>query len=259
MTHHRTSVRHQAAAALAGGLALLAAPFAAYIATTWYRYGRSQATGGGGARNSTHPDRFMPAPAVDERHEIDVDAPASFTFDAACEMDLNRSPIVRAIFALRTLPARLQGPVPQPRSAPLLTETQSLGWRILAQTEHEVVVGAVTQPWRAHVKFRGLDPDAFAGFAEPGFAKIVWTLEAEPLGAATSRFRTRTRVSTTDPRSRTRFRRYWAFVSPGIRLIRLESLRLVKAEAERRFRAAATTSIGREGGAGWLTEGLIRP
>lgn len=238
MTHHRSNGRHHAAAAVAGGLALLAVPFAAYMATTWYRYGRITRA----ADEEYSPpliDRFMPTPEVDECHEIHVDAPASFTFNAAQEMDLNRSPIVQAIFAIRSLPARLRGPVPKPSSVPLLRETQSLGWRILTRTEHEVVIGAVTQPWRADVTFRGLEPAAFAEFADPGFAKIVWTLEAEPLGAATSRFRTRTRVSTTDPRSRSLFRRYWAVVSPGIRLIRLESLRLVKAEAERGFQAAA--------------------
>jgi hypothetical protein len=84
------------------------------------------------------------------------------------------------------------------------------------------------------VEFRGVDPDAFAGFAEPGYAKIVWTLEAEPLGLAASRFRT----ETADPRSRRLFRRYWAFLSPGVLLIRRESLKLVKADAERRFRVA---------------------
>ena len=47
-------------------------------------------------------------------------------------------------------------------------------------------MGAVTQPWRAEVTFRGIDPDVFAGFAEPGYAKIVWTLEAAPLGPAAS-------------------------------------------------------------------------
>ena len=122
---------------------------------------------------------------------------------------------------------------------PLLAETLELGWRILAEIpDREIVVGAVTQPWRAEVEFRGVDPDAFAAFAEPGYAKIVWTLEAEPLGPSASRFRTETRVGTTDPRSRRLFRRYWAFLSPGILLIRRESLRLVKADAERRFRAA---------------------
>jgi hypothetical protein len=52
-------------------------------------------------------------------------------------------------------------------------------------------------------------------------------------------FRTETRVATTDAYARERFRRYWAVFSPGILLIRRASLRLVKADAERRYRAEA--------------------
>ena len=69
----------------------------------------------------------------------------------------------------------------------------------------------------------------------PGYAKIAWTLEVEAAGASSSRFSTETRVMTTDPVSRERFRRYWAYLSPGILMIRYEILRLVKAKAERTF------------------------
>jgi hypothetical protein len=232
MSHHRLK-------AVAGALALLAVPYAAYVATTWYRYGRTPApTLGNGGREGSLIEHFLPMYEVAERHEIDVAAPAELTMAAAREMDLYRSPIVHAIFAVRTLPSRLRGAPPR-EPASLLAETLALGWRVLAEVkDREVVVGAVTQPWRAEVQFRGVDPDAFAGFAEPGYAKIAWTLEAQPLGPATSRFRTETRVSTTDPRSRALFRRYWAALSPGILLIRRESLKLVKADAERRFRAS---------------------
>ena len=47
-----------------------------------------------------------------------------------------------------------------------------------------------------------------------------------------------TRVATTDPTSRAKFRRYWACLSPGIILIRWISLGPLKAEAERRARQA---------------------
>lgn len=57
-------------------------------------------------------------------------------------------------------------------------------------------------------------------------------------GATESIFTIETRVATTDPASRARFRRYWAFFSPGIVLIRLASLPLVKRDAERRVREA---------------------
>ena len=90
------------------------------------------------------------------------------------------------------------------------------------------------------MKFRALPPDEFAAFNAPGFAKIAWTIRAEPTGPETSRFYTETRVATTDAEARKRFRRYWTMVSPGVRLIRRESLRLVRADAERRHRAQAT-------------------
>jgi hypothetical protein len=179
-------------------------------------------------------DRFMPAYDVWERHETAVAAPAAVTMAAARDMDIYRSTLVRLIFAIRTLPGRLRGAPPR-APASLLCETLALGWRVLAdEPDRSVVVGAVTRPWQANVTFRGLSPDAFVAFDEPGYAKIAWTLEAIPLSPSTSRFRTETRVSTTDARARRLFRRYWTVFSPGILLIRRVSLRLVKAEAERR-------------------------
>ena len=115
----------------------------------------------------------------------------------------------------------------------------ALGGRtVLAQDAgREIVLGAVTQPWKGDVTFRALPPDEFAAFGEPGFAKIAWTIRVEPLGPAASRFYTETRVTTTDADARKRFRKYWTMVSPGVRLIRRESLRLVRTDAERRYRA----------------------
>jgi hypothetical protein len=217
------------------GLAVLTLPYLGYVATTWRRYGRPAGRGEG---DHSPLDPFLGEPEVAERHEIKVAAPAEVTFAVARELDIQRSPLVRALFAVRTLPGRLRGaPARQPAS--LVSETQALGWRILAETPgRSVVLGAVTQPWRGEVRFRGLDPAAFGAFAEPDHARIAWSLEAIPLGAATSLFRTETRVATTDPRSRARFRAYWSVFSPGILLIRRASLDLVKAEAERRVRAA---------------------
>jgi hypothetical protein len=109
----------------------------------------------------------------------------------------------------------------------------SLGWRILAEEPNrEIVVGAVTQPWVADVVFRGVAPEEFAGFDEPGYVKIAWTLAVLPRGRDECVFRTETRVRATDPSARRRFRRYWLVFSPGILLIRRETLRLVRRAAE---------------------------
>jgi len=61
----------------------------------------------------------------------------------------------------------------------------------------------------------------------------VWTLRADPIGYAASRFVTDTRAVATDEGARTKFRRYWSMLSPGIHLIRRAMLPLVKAKAER--------------------------
>jgi hypothetical protein len=233
MTRHRRDESHAVLRTVLGGAALVGLPYLGAVAATWYRYGRPEARPDEGSLL----DQFMPDYEVRECHEIDVVAPAEITMAAAREMDIYRSPLVRAVFAVRTLPSRLRGGSPGTHTS-LLEETLALGWRVLAETPRELVVGAVTQPWRPEVRFRGLDPDAFIRFAEPGYARIAWTLAAVPLGDQSSRFRTETRVSTTDPVSRRRFRRYWAVVAPGVRLIRRASLGLVKAEAERRYAAA---------------------
>src|SRR6185503_8736028 len=120
-----------------------------------------------------------------------------------------------------------------------LAHMKSLGWGVLSEIPgQEVVMGAVTRPWEANVVFRAIPADDFRQFREPGYAKIAWTLRADPAGLNWSRARTETRVLTTDSHSRAKFRRYWALLSPGIIVIRWALLRQVKKDAERRYHAA---------------------
>jgi hypothetical protein len=181
-------------------------------------------------------DRFMPDYQIVERHNIRVAAPAEITLAAAAETDLQQSSVARAIFRAREV---ILGSDPDPAERPkgMLALTQSLGWRVLAEEPgHEIVVGAVTKPWEANVTFRGLTPDAFAAFNDPGYVKIAWTLRADPIGSKESIFRTETRALATDGFARVRFRRYWSLLSPGIIVIRWAMLHPVKKEAERRAR-----------------------
>ncbi len=223
---------------LAAGIGAAAASYAAYVATTWYRYGRSTDRADGKDRDALL-DRFMPAYEVAERHHVRIAAPAAITFEAATQMYLQQSPIVRAIFKARERIMRSR-PAPEPQARGFLAQMRDIGWGVLAEIPgREVVMGAVTQPWKADVVFRPLPPDEFAAFREPDHVKIVWTLRADPLGAADSIFRTETRVVTTDAAARAKFRRYWAFASPGIILIRWALLGPLKTEAERRTRRSS--------------------
>jgi Polyketide cyclase / dehydrase and lipid transport len=205
----------------------------AYTALAWARYGHVDP--------GRHPpdallDRFLPNPEVDEYHQLKVRAPAAITLAAAKELDLQTSPIVKKIFWLRAIPTMLRGEPFRPQgSRGLVEDTLAQGWGVLAEEpDRAIVVGAYTQPWHERVTFHPLPPDQFARFNEPGYVKIAWTLQAEPLGPNASLLITRTRAVATDPHSRKRFRRYWAPMSAGIILIRYAGLPLMRKEAERR-------------------------
>jgi hypothetical protein len=237
------SCRRSALRWSAAGAGTLAAAYAAYAGVTWIGYGRPRSPSPD--EHDALLDRFMPAPEVVERHHVRVAAPAAVTLAVAQELDLFDVPVVRAVFKGREL---IMGAAPDTRSRPrgLLADMQSIGWLVLAQIpERELVVGAVTKPWEANVTFRPVPADAFASFDEPDYVKIAWTLRADPAGESASIFRTETRVLATDASARSKFRTYWAFLSPGILLIRWTMLGPVKAEAERRTATrAAPPSAG---------------
>jgi hypothetical protein len=228
-----------------GTVAAAAGIYSGYVAVTYLRFRReSDRTG----RNPLL-DQLMPEYEIREHHAVSVSASADITLAAAREFSFHDSLIIRTIFALRELPGRVLGASPAPLvRRPVFAEVMALGWRQLAEISgRQVIMGAVTQPWRQEVHFHGLPAKEFITFREPGYAKIAWTIEVEPAGPSSSVFSTETRVVTTDPVSRERFRRYWALLSPGILIIRYETLRLVRAGAERqsvgRSRASRAPAI----------------
>ena len=157
---------------------------------------------------------------------------ADVTYAALTEMDLEDSAIVSAIFRAREL-ALGGDDDPKMATGGIVAVTTALGWRVLTEVPgREIVLGAVTQPWMPNPVFRGLPPDEFASFAEPGYVKIIWNLRAGPRGPLKSTARTRDAGPGDRRKARTAFRRYWMLVSPGIWLIRELGLHLVKKGAE---------------------------
>ncbi len=230
-------VLQSAGCGLACGAGLLAGGYAAYAGKTWLGYGRVDP--GIGDDHDSLLDRFMPAYEVADRHHVHVEAPADTTFAAACDLDLEQSPVVRALFKTREL---ILGGHPNggERLHRLLDFVKRLGWSVLAEIRgpelREIVVGAVTQPWKGDVVLRAIPPDAFLAFNEPDYVKIAWTIRVDAIGAGASIARVETRAVATDLSARAKFRRYWAVFSPGIVLIRHAALGQVKADAERRAR-----------------------
>jgi hypothetical protein len=216
---------------LAGGSVIAATVYACYVGIAWWRYGHPNPTSRDGS-DDVHLEDLIAVYDVVERFQVRVAAPAELTFSVACNLNLLRSDLIRAIFKARELV--LGGkPGGNRNEMGLADQAKGWGWKTLAeQPGSEIVFGAVTQPWVANPVFHGLSPAEFRNFQEPGFVKIAWTLRTDPIGPANSIVSTETRVATTDAVARAKFRRYWAFVSPGTILIRLLALRRVRREAE---------------------------
>jgi hypothetical protein len=185
-------------------------------------------------------DRYMPRYDVRSYHCSVVQASPERAYAAFRALDFRQSRVIRWLFAVRTIPYRLSRKrAVEPRQAKSFLESiLSQGWVLLEEAaDRELVAGTVTLPWEPVVKFRAVPAEAFAGFDTPGFAKIAWNIAVErrDSGCLVS---TETRVLTTDPRSRRRFRMYWLALSPFIKLIRRIVLRMLRRELERGARSS---------------------
>jgi len=180
-------------------------------------------------------DRFMPTFDVRTVHSIRIRQAPARVLEVAESFDLESLPLVRGLFRIRGWLLRAS-PLPARDPRPLLEQMSAMGWGTLAvEPGHARVLGAVTRPWEANVRFTPVEPERFASFADPGLVKIAWTLEADPDPAhpGATLFRTETRAAGTDDDARRRFRRYWRIFSPGILLIRLALLPALRRASER--------------------------
>jgi hypothetical protein len=188
-------------------------------------------------------EHCLPRYDVTEAHVVVVDADTDVTWQAARRGDLSRSAVIRALLELRSLPNRFQRvleghPAASARPPLNLDDMERVGFLLLGERPgHEIVFGAVVQPWKAvtdNEPAPHVAADRFATFDAPGYVKVAFNVRVEPYGRGRSLVTTETRTAATDAASLHRFSRYWLLVGPISALIRQLMLRIVKADAERR-------------------------
>lgn len=180
-------------------------------------------------------DRFIPHPDIRERFHTTIKAPAPLVMKVAANFDMQSIPLVRATIWLRQ---KLMGGGPTTPRKPqgLLAETHGLGWELLVEEpERLIICGAACRPWMADAGFTPVRAEEFATYAEPDRVKIAWTLEAEAVGPALTRFAHETRVVATDAEARAKFRRYWRWARVGIIGIRLLLLPAIRRAVLKEF------------------------
>lgn len=189
-------------------------------------------------------DEELPTFDVAERHQLVVRAQAARVYAVVRRLDLSGSRVVRGLFALRGVPARLtgRGRGPSPLGLTLDELLQRGGFVLLAERPgEELLLGLVGRFWTTSGALQRVDPAGFRAFDRPGFAKAVWNFHLAPAGQGKTLLSTETRVLCLDPASRRSFRRYWRLIRPFSGLIRRIALR----EIRRRAEAAAGTSSSR--------------
>ena len=192
-------------------------------------------------------DQCLPRYDVVERHQITVRTSAAASYAALLSIDFAESGVLRALLAIRALPAWLvahsgQRRRPAPRTVLTLDSLEAAGFvRLMAIPAEEIVFGVEGRFWT--LDGGRCTPPALGFLASespPGTARAVWNFAFTPADATSTRVSTETRVLCADARTRRRFLPYWLVIRLGSGLLRRAMLRQLRDAAERRVRRASS-------------------
>jgi hypothetical protein len=193
-------------------------------------------------------DDFLPAYDVSDSVAVTVEADVARTWEALQAVDFielgRRRPLVGLLGALRILPEvaahLLHGEAPP--SAPASLRLRDLarqppdrgGWVLLGERPgEEIALGQVARYWRPVITYAAVGPEAFRDFAEPGYAKTVYSLAVRALDERHTLLSGTMRTATTDVHARRWFRRYWTLgVGSGAHVLVNGLLEVVREDAE---------------------------
>ncbi len=177
--------------------------------------------------------KYLPNPRHTEIHRIFVNAEPEQAWQAARHFDAARTPWMKLLFDIRTLPDAILGTKHESASRHLgvdeITEHDT-GFMVLNETPgKEVVVGSVGQYWHLNIRFNSVKPIDFAAYNKPGWGKIAWAISVEPfLNGSTIAFELR--ITATDEDSWSKFNNYYHLISIGSRMIRHSAMSHIELE-----------------------------
>src|SRR5262249_52642937 len=167
-------------------------------------------------------DRLIPAPAMVEIDHVELAAQPAQVWERVRRIDLAGSPLIRALFAARTLPSRLHGQHAELRLRldDFVSSPEHPGFQILVDDPREIAIGAIGKVWHLDIPFVHVtNADAFAAFTEPDFVKVAWAIRVLREGEESTRVEVELRVEATDEETLGKFRRYFRVIGPGSRFI----------------------------------------
>lgn len=192
-------------------------------------------------------DRYLPEFDVTLIEHLVVDAEPVATWRALQDLDLMQvhSPLLDAAFFVRGLPVKVSGwfgrtgqTPPSPPELKLMGDGLGMdGWLALGEvTGREIAFGAVGRFWRPNIAWydvRGMTPERFAAFREPGWGRIAANFSLRQYGAARTLISYEARTATADPDAARDFARYWTVIRPFVGHVMKAALAAVRRDAER--------------------------
>jgi hypothetical protein len=196
-------------------------------------------------------DEFLPTFDVSDTVATLVSADIATTWRALMEVDLidvgRNRPMVAFLGGLRVLPDlvahSLHGETAPHRPDRLRlrdTTELSLGdgaWVLLGERPaDEIALGLVGKFWRPVIKFAKVRANGFREFAEPGYAKTIYSLSVRAVSGDRALLSGTMRTATTDEEARRWFRRYWTFgVGSGAHVLVQAVIEAAREAAERQI------------------------
>jgi hypothetical protein len=202
-------------------------------------------------------DEVMPRFDVNVVQHIVVNAGPRETYQAVLDADLMDNQLTHLMIAARDLPNRLRRskpaaggtqPTPQGRQRPSFrmrdAAEKAPGWVTLRDEPGvELLAGLVGQFWHRDYGIVDVQPEAFASFDRPGYAKTVAGFALHPHGEGRTLLTYESRTVTTDAAAGRRFSAYWRVLRPFVRLMQRGALVSMKRHAEHGTTPRPTSSF----------------
>jgi hypothetical protein len=167
-------------------------------------------------------DRYLPQYHFREVHRISVAASPDKIYQCARNLDFSGSTIIRLLFFLRGMPARMMS----------LEGLGKENFKLLEERAgEELIIGLIGQFWKPSGNLQDFEPTAFGVRLDGLFARATWNFRLEQNGHKTI-LETETRIWCPDEETRKKFGRYWFVIRPFSGLIRMEMLRAIRKTAE---------------------------
>jgi len=165
-------------------------------------------------------DKYLPSWDYGKVNKILLNYKSVPNISIIYHADFGKSKIIRTLFFLRGLPAKMLK----------IDDFIETGFILLEENNKEIVIGLVAQPWKATGNIMKMSPVDFNGFDKPDYVKVAWNFLIEEIDEEEIRISTETRIHCTSGIARKYFSVYWFFISYFSSVIRNEMLKIIGKE-----------------------------